>query len=859
MQWHENPLCVKMGVMLGTLVLALSSVLPAASDAALHDARLNDLCFLNAQLGWAVGDRGAIWHTDDGGRQWRLQTSGTTAPLHAVWFLDERIGWAAGGLTHSHRPGSESVLLTTRDGGATWTPLVNPTLPALRRIGFFDALHGWAVGNPSAIYPSGVFATDDGGRNWRPIPGGDSSGWRAAEFLDARTGALAGRMVTTAAVRQGQITSPRCAGSDLHNFSALRLTPSGLGWLVGDGGLIRVTGDLGASWTPPSGELPPAARHFDFIAVAVVGSKCWIVGSPGSRIFHSPDGGRSWIVSETGSAVPLRAVAFTDDRHGWAAGELGTILATDDGGQSWHLQRAGGSRAALLGLFAEPEDVPLEWIAALAAGEGYLSVVDVLGRRDADPAPRGDVSSAERLHEAVVAAGGSAAEAAWQFPLRRDGLNMPADRIVEAWDRALGGPSLEALRMWLVRQIRLWRPEAILTHDANRVERDSLAALISKAVQEAAERAADPDFLPEWTAETGLPPWQVRRIAVAAPSDGRDDDSPAERFHPRLGRTPAEAAAEAHGLLCERYAPEPRPASIRIVASRTASETGGWDILGGLGLAPGGPARRDLPEVRTENLDHLQRVARKRRHVQAILERANRLTVSVDGLTAQLDQLTGDLDDRQAGRILYQLADRQYREGRWPLAAELFAVLVERYPDHALTPPALLWLLRYHAGGEAIQRTRQSVPTAPGADGAGLQGASANAAATNLQKSLERALALGQEIQRRRPEMFAEPEVRFPLAAAQRGLGRSQQAEQLYQLQLHAGGGAAWTECARAELRLNDPKVRAGKPTLLCARAAERPRLDGRLDDAVWLSAQPAALQSSTALPQWSTAAPGRG
>ena len=128
-------------------------------------------------------------------------------------------------------------------------------------------------------------------------------------------------------------------------------------------------------------------------------------------------------------------MSFVDDQHGWAAGELGTILATADGGRTWQRQRAGGSRAAVLGIFAEPEDVPLELIARLAGNEGYLAVVEMIGRRDMEIPPRDDVPLADRLHEAVVGVGGCAAGAAWQFPLRQAGLRIAARQIVEAWDR----------------------------------------------------------------------------------------------------------------------------------------------------------------------------------------------------------------------------------------------------------------------------------------------------------------------------------------------------------------------------------------------------------------------------------------
>ena len=62
------------------------------------DARLVDVCFVDAKHGWAVGDRGTIWHTDNGGRNWRLQSSRVACNLKSVCFLDANCGWAAGGI-----------------------------------------------------------------------------------------------------------------------------------------------------------------------------------------------------------------------------------------------------------------------------------------------------------------------------------------------------------------------------------------------------------------------------------------------------------------------------------------------------------------------------------------------------------------------------------------------------------------------------------------------------------------------------------------------------------------------------------------------------------------------------------------
>ena len=150
---------------------------------------------------------------------------------------------------------------------------------------------------------------------------------------------------------------------------------------------------------------------------------------------------------------------------------------------------------------------------------------------------------------------------------------------------------------------------------------------------------------------------------------------------------------------------------------------------------------------------------------------------SGEQLLAQLDELTRDLDRQTAGEILYQLADRYYRGGQWPSAAEAFAALANRYPDHALAPLALRWLMRYYASGEAAWRVQHDM--------------SGNA------KRLERAVAIGRQVEHARLEWFLEPEVRFPLAAAYRGLGDARAAQRLYQAQ-GQGGRDGWWHAPRA-------------------------------------------------------------
>ena len=154
-------------LLLTLLVLACCGASQAkmASEGMQEDAQLTDVMFIDQQTGWAVGDRGTIWHTTDGGAHWHLQSSGVEHRLESVQFIDESIGWAAGGFSHPYAQATSGIVLQTRDGGRHWKQNDKILLPYLRQIKFFDAKHGWAIGQPSAMFASGLFTTEDGGRN----------------------------------------------------------------------------------------------------------------------------------------------------------------------------------------------------------------------------------------------------------------------------------------------------------------------------------------------------------------------------------------------------------------------------------------------------------------------------------------------------------------------------------------------------------------------------------------------------------------------------------------------------------------------------------------------------------------------
>jgi photosystem II stability/assembly factor-like uncharacterized protein len=123
---------------------------------------------------WAVGERGAIYHSADGGRVWVRQETGVDDDLHAVWGargtiiavgdegrillsrapgvwqaassgVDEDLHavWGAGGELWA--AGDGGVVVCSRDGGSSWSRVDSGTDEDLRAI----------AGAPGGVYVSG--------------------------------------------------------------------------------------------------------------------------------------------------------------------------------------------------------------------------------------------------------------------------------------------------------------------------------------------------------------------------------------------------------------------------------------------------------------------------------------------------------------------------------------------------------------------------------------------------------------------------------------------------------------------------------------------------------------------------------
>src|SRR6266540_490866 len=135
------------------------------------------------------------------------------------------------------------------------------------------------------------------------------------------------------------------------------------GWVIGDRGIIHTTQDNGGEWLPQSPNLNDNISDIFFRTR----DEGWLVtiGSTGSRILKTADGGGTWELMFQLAVAPgakkddvptLYSVAFANDKNGWVIGWNGTILRSGDGGKNWIGQES-GTRANLYGLSASKKGV----------------------------------------------------------------------------------------------------------------------------------------------------------------------------------------------------------------------------------------------------------------------------------------------------------------------------------------------------------------------------------------------------------------------------------------------------------------------------------------------------------------------
>jgi hypothetical protein len=377
------------------------------------------------------------------------------------------------------------------------------------------------------------------------------------------------------------------------------------------------------------------------------------------------------------------------------------------------------------------------------------------------------------------------------------------------------------------------------------------------------QAAADPAQFAELASEGSLQPWPVKKVYGVMPPGGHsqgggDVSMDATRFSSVLRGTPSEWSASARRLLFDGHVPPPDSLELKLLLSRVASPVAAPGLFGDIPIAYGSEARRLPPAPLADDLDHSRRLASRRQHLQALLERTEGNTA----WAAQVAMLTDGLESRDGGELLFQLAEGYRNAGKLDLAADAYFLLARRFPDHPIADRALVWLVHFYASVEMAHheaaerptnvRTGRDGETGKGGEGERADGevvlplspspplpvSTAPAIGLSREDRLRRAVQLSEYLQTARPRVHAEPAVRFAEATAQRQLGFSHAAKRYFLTLNQLPESDPWRQCATTEEWLATPgDAPPPKPLATCRRTLSKPYLDGRLDEPLWEAA----------------------
>ena len=232
----------------------------------------------------AVGERGHILISSDGGETWQQQQVPTRTALTGVQFHDRNLGWAVG---------HDSVILRTTDGGTTWEAVkwAPEDEAPFFDVWFSDADNGVAIG----AYGS-YFETTDGGTTW-------SSRWISED--------------------------------DWHLHQIAR-ADNGKLYIAAEAGSVYRSDDGGATWIT----LPSLYEGSYFGVLPLEGDSVLLFGLRG-HLFRAEDAGETWEELDTGTVAMLTDGQLLGDGTVIITGLGGTVLTSSDDGRTFtHHQQA---------------------------------------------------------------------------------------------------------------------------------------------------------------------------------------------------------------------------------------------------------------------------------------------------------------------------------------------------------------------------------------------------------------------------------------------------------------------------------------------------------------------------------------
>ncbi|MBW2369434.1 MAG: hypothetical protein JRH15_16310 [Deltaproteobacteria bacterium] len=322
MKQFRRSMCMVIPVVM-LLVLMLPDIMMAQSQYMRHDD-LFSIYFVNKDQGWVCGRWGVIWHTNDGGKTWERQETGTTMTLSAIDFVDSQNGWAVG---------NGGTILHTSDGGKAWRQQKSPVEFFHMGVDFVNPQEGWIASEKTHI-----LHTVDGGQTWDVQFSGEVYHLKSISFADSQNGWAAGEFGFVYGTRDGGNTWQYLAGKYEFNedtyeietgvfiFDIVSLDSKTV-LAVGSDGVVTRSGDGGRTWNIVDIKMPESR----FYSAAKGQDGDVVIGGTGAYLL-SQDSGVTWAPIEFEPSMKnswIYSFSHIRGKQYVAVGEEGVIYLGD--------------------------------------------------------------------------------------------------------------------------------------------------------------------------------------------------------------------------------------------------------------------------------------------------------------------------------------------------------------------------------------------------------------------------------------------------------------------------------------------------------------------------------------------------
>ncbi len=298
-----------------------------------------------------------VYKTTDGGNNWIIQQ--IRYPFKDVFFTDNDIGFVSGGATNKYG-GASGRLFKTYDGGRTWLNSFH-SYGEIKSVFFIDSFVGFILSTHNSDGTlTNIQKTTNSGSTWDEVYAdeSDSVGFYFAGkdmyFINENIGWIAGAgfhndtsgaafLNTTDGGKSWDVSWIFLDTED-HNYAinSMHFADSTKGWAVGESGLI-VKQTEQDQWQAQT-KVTDSPLNDVFFSDENHG---WIAGgsfnkdSVNLKLLKTENGGQSWQEKSNG-IFQINDMFFADSLQGWAVGndasESGMILETTDGGENWTTQ-----------------------------------------------------------------------------------------------------------------------------------------------------------------------------------------------------------------------------------------------------------------------------------------------------------------------------------------------------------------------------------------------------------------------------------------------------------------------------------------------------------------------------------------